>query len=399
MYVLVPIGKNCDLMVIMTRVAISSEMLRWARDRARMDLFELEARFPKLEAWETGEVQPTLKQLSAYAQATHAPIGSFFLPEPPVDQVPIPDFRTVADRVIAQPSPNLLDTVYACQERQSWFRDFSLVESQPPLSFVGALNREVTVVQAANQMRQALGFDVDTRRDCRTWTEALRLFVEQAERIGVMVMISGVVLNNNYRHLDPQEFRGFALVDDRAPLVFVNGADSKAAQMFTLAHELAHIWLGQSALSNVSADELAGNATETWCNQVAAELLVPMDVFVAELVANESVPETLSRLARRFKVSTLVVLRRLLDAGRLDRNFFFRAYHDELEHLRSLAASSTGGGDFYRTTASRVGKRFARALVESTLEGRTLYRDAFRMLGIAKTSTFNEFGRSLNFPI
>lgn len=383
----------------MTRIAVSPDMLRWARDRARLDVLALAARFPKLEAWEASEVQPTLKQLEAYARATHAPIGFFFLPEPPVEPVPIPDFRTMANRAIARPSPDLLDTVYACQERQAWYRDFALIDGQPPLPFVGALSANVAPVQAAEQIRRTLGFDVDARRDCRTWAEALRLFIEQAESIGVMVMVSGVVLNNNYRHLDPQEFRGFALADDRAPLVFINGADSKAAQMFTLAHELAHLWLGQSALSDVSADETSGNAIETWCNQVAAELLVPMDVFLGELVADEPAHDALSRLARRFKVSTLVVLRRLADAGRLDRNAFFRAYRDELERLRNIAAAGAGGGDFYRTTASRVSKRFARALVESTLEGRTLYRDAFRMLGIAKTSTFNEFGRSLNFPV
>lgn len=384
----------------MTRIAVSSDMLRWARDRARLDVLALTARFPKLEAWEAGELQPTLKQLGDYARATHAPIGFFFLPTPPVEPVPIPDFRTMADRAIASPSPNLLDTVYACQERQAWYRDFALIDGQPPLPFVGALNANSAPVQAAEQIRHTLGFDVDARRDCRTWAEALRLFIEQAERIGVMVMVSGVVLNNNYRHLDPQEFRGFALADDRAPLVFINGADSKAAQMFTLAHELAHLWLGQSALSDVSAGETSDNVIETWCNQVSAELLVPMEVFLGELINDEPVRDTLNRLARRFKVSSLVVLRRLADAGRLDRNAFFRAYREELEHLRNLdAAAPGGGGDFYRTTASRVSKRFARALVESTLEGRTLYRDAFRMLGIAKTSTFNEFGRSLNFPV
>lgn len=374
-------------------------MLRWARDRARLDVFALEARFPRLAAWESGEAQPTLKQLEGYARATHAPIGFFFLPEPPVEVVPIPDFRTMADRVITRPSPNLLDTIYACQERQAWYRDSALVDGEPPLAFVGALNTGISPVQAAGQIRARLGFDVDARRDCRTWAEALRMFIEQAEQLGVMVMVSGVVLNNNYRHLDPQEFRGFALADEYAPLIFINGADSKAAQMFTLAHELAHLWLGQSALSDVSAGEASDNAIETWCNQVAAELLVPMDVFLADLLEDEPLHDTLARLARRFKVSTLVVLRRLADAGHLDRNAFFRVYRDELAHLRSMEATGAGGGSFYRTTASRVSKRFARALVASTLEGRTLYRDAFRMLGIAKTSTFNEFGRSLNFPI
>ena len=185
----------------MTRIAISSDMLRWARDRARLDVFALEAKFPKLAAWEAGNAQPTLKQLEDYARATHAPIGYFFLPQPPVEQVPIPDFRTMANHAIASPSPNLLDTIYACQERQAWYRDFVLVNGEPTLPFLGKLNTAVPAVQAATQIRSALGFDVDARRDCRTWTEALRLFIEQAERLGVMVMVSGVVLNNNYRCL------------------------------------------------------------------------------------------------------------------------------------------------------------------------------------------------------
>lgn len=382
----------------MTRVAIHPDMFRWARERAGMDSFALATRFKRLEAWEAGEVQPTVRQLEDYARATHAPVGYFFLPEPPVEALPIPDFRTVANRAIARPSPNLLDMVYACQQRQDWYRDHARVTGEEPLAFVGSLTRAITPVEAAAQLRQLLGFSVEARRACPTWTEALRSFIEQADQAGVMVMVSGVVLNNNTRHLNPQEFRGFALSDPWAPLVFINGADSKAAQMFTLAHELAHLWLGQTALSDVGADVVSDNATEIWCNKVAAELLVPMASFLAELMVDESVTDTLKRLARHFKVSSLVILRRLLDAGRIDRNAFFAAYREELARLHEIEAQGTGGGDFYRTTAARVSKRFARALVESTLEGRTLFRDAFHMLGIAKTSTFNEFGRSLGFP-
>lgn len=382
----------------MTRVAIHPEMFRWARERAGLDSFALATRFKRLEAWEAGKVQPTVRQLEDYARATHAPVGYFFLPEPPVEVLPIPDFRTVANRAIARPSPNLLDMVYACQQRQDWYRDHARVTGQSPLPFVGSLTRATTPVEAAAQLRQALGFSVEARRACPTWTEALRTFIEQADQAGVMVMVSGVVLNNNTRHLDPQEFRGFALSDEYAPLVFINGADSKAAQMFTLAHELAHLWLGQTGLSDVSADVVSDNATEIWCNKVAAELLVPMASFLGELMVDESIADTLKRLARHFKVSSLVILRRLLDAGRIDRNTFFAAYREELARLREIEARGTGGGDFYRTTAARVSKRFACALVESTLEGRTLFRDAFHMLGIAKTSTFNELGRSLGFP-
>ncbi len=225
----------------MTRVAIQPEMFRWARDRARLDNLALGTRFPRLEAWEKGEVQPTLRQLEDYARATHAPVGYFFLPEPPVESLPIPDFRTIANRVIATPSPNLLDMIYVCQQRQDWYQDDALLTGQLPLPFVGSVTLATSPVKAATHLRHTLGFSVEARRACPTWTEALRTFIEQADRIGVMVMVAGVVLNNNTRRLDPQEFRGFALADALAPLVFINGADSKAAQMFTLAHELGTV--------------------------------------------------------------------------------------------------------------------------------------------------------------
>lgn len=381
----------------MNRIAIHPDMLRWARERARLSTLDLEVKFPKLAEWESREAQPTLKQLEAYARATRTPIGYLFLAEPPAEPLPIPDFRTMAGRNVVRPSPDLLDTIYTCQERQSWYGEFAQVTGQPAPEFVGTVTTNAAPVEVAARMRQALGFDLEARRDCPTWTEALRRFIEQADRAGILAMVSGVVRNNNHRRLDPEEFRGFALVDARAPLVFINGADTKSAQMFTLAHEMAHVWLGASALSDSDARSVPVQAVENWCNRVAAELLAPLDVVRAELVRGEPLERTVARLARRFKVSTLVVLRRLRDAGHLGRQAFERAYDEELARLRGIVKGA--GGDFYLTTAARVSKRFARALVESTLEGRTLYRDAFRMLGIAKVETFHELGRSLHFQV
>ena len=235
-----------------------------------------------------------------------------------------------------------------------------------------------------------------TRRECSTWTEALRLFIRQAEDAGVLVMVNGVVKSNTHRRLDPTEFRGFALSDPLAPLIFVNGADTKAAQMFTLAHELAHLWLGDSALSNIGAAPRPGfRREEVWCNAVAAELLVPLGALQAELRRDEALPDAVARLAREFKVSSLVILRRLLDAGWLDRAHFDVAWAENIWRLRTLAQGGSGGGDFYRTTLSRVSRRFARALVVSALEGQTLYRDAFRMLGVSRAETFNNLGREV----
>jgi Zn-dependent peptidase ImmA (M78 family) len=262
-----------------------------------------------------------------------------------------------------------------------------------PLGFVGSARLESDVEETAASIRLALGFDVEARRRLSTWTDALRQFIEQADALGVLVMVNGVVGSNNRRKLDPLEFQGFALADDLAPLVFVNGADSKAAQMFTLAHELAHIWLGQSGVSDSQAVRLPEDRIERWCNQIAAELLVPLAMMRAAYKPRQPRGEELSRLARYFKVSTLVILRRMHDAGGLTEQQLWKAYREELSRIRALPAGS--GGNFYLTQSARVGKRFARALVASTLEGQTLYRDAFRLLGFSKLATFRELGHRL----
>jgi Zn-dependent peptidase ImmA (M78 family) len=376
------------------RVKVNPRLLRWARERAGWALTERTAqRFPRLADWEHGQAEPTFRQLEDFAQAVHVPIGFLFLQEPPDETVPIPDLRTVADRPIEHPSPDLLDTIYICQERQEWYRDFMRSHQAEPLRFVGSSDITSDVEASAASIRQALRFEIEERRQFPTWTEALRRFIEQADTLGVLVMVNGVVGNNTHRKLDPDEFRGFALSDRLAPLVFINGADTKAAQMFTLAHELAHVWLGASALSDAQVVSTPTNDTERWCNQVAAELLVPLAIIRETHRHGEDLRSELDRLARYFKVSTLVVLRRLNDAGAITRNALADAYNAELERLSQMPKGS--GGDFYLTQGARVGKRFARALVTSTLEGQTLYRDAFRLLGFSKSSTFQELAHSL----
>lgn len=377
----------------MNRVAVKSELLRWARERAGLGLDVLERRFPKLEAWERGETYPTLKQLEAFASATHTPIGFLFLDVPPVEAVPIPDFRTVGNARLGHPSPDLLDTVYLCQQRQEWYRDYIVTSGGKDLPFVGSARTSHDVITTARRIRHTLGFDLEERRRLPTWTDALRRFSEQADELGVLVMVSGVVGSNNKRRLDPHEFRGFALADGLAPLVFINGADTKAAQMFTLAHELAHIWLGQSAVTDADALAVPDNAIERWCNQVAAELLVPLAELSKIYDQRAGLRAEMDRLAKIFKVSTLVILRRIHDAGGLTNDELWQAYDEELARLRSLPKGS--GGNFYLTLGARASKTFARALVSSTLEGRTSFTEAFRLLGFRKMATFQEIGRSL----
>ena len=378
------------------RVDVQPATLRWACERTRIDPVALADRFKQLPAWERGEKKPTLKQLEAFAKATHTPIGYYFGGGPPKERMPISDFRTIAGTPVGRPSGDLLDTVYLCQNRQHWYEEFMRFEGEPPLPFVGAATLADPVERVAADIRATLRFSLEERRQLATWTEALRHFIAQADRAGVLVMVSGVVGSNNRRKLNPLEFRGFALADPLAPVVFVNGADTKAAQMFTLAHELAHVWLGETALSDSDAQQAPRHEVERWCNQVAAELLVPRTVLREEYRPQAELPKELGRLAKRFKVSTLVVLRRIRDAGFLGLERYRTAFETELARVQG--AASGGGGNFYLTLGARVSRRFARAIVVSTLEGRSPFTEAFRLLGFKQLRTFHKLAENLGIP-
>ncbi len=379
------------------RIKVTPKILSWARQRANLNQNDLLKRFPKLYEWEQGITFPTLKQLEKYAKKTHQPIGVFFLPEPPKEELPIPDFRSMGSTSYGQPSPDLLETIYICQQRQEWYRDFAIIHGHERFNFIGSKSINDDVIQVGNEITDTIHFNLSQRQHVRTWADTFRLFVEKVEEQGILVMVSGVVGNNNYRKLDPEEFRGFVLADNLAPLIFINSNDTISAKIFTLAHELAHLWLGESGISDTRINKIPNDRIERWCNQVAAELLVPMTNLKDVYNVENDLQDELGQLARRYKVSTLVILRRLLDMGALNEETFWNTWNAELKRLLEIERTGRGGGDFYRTLGVRISKRFARALVISTLEGQTLFRDTFKMLGIKKNTTFYEIANRLGF--
>lgn len=379
------------------QVAVKPGLLEWACERNARPVDAYADRFKHLKDWVAGTANPTMKQLEDFAKATHTPIGYFFLSTPPAERIPIPDFRTMTKGRQQRPSPNLLDTIYLCQQRQEWYRDFVRISGGEPLSFVGSARTTDDVAATARRIRDALNFSLATRVDFKTWEDALRNFIGQAEEAGLLVMCTGVVHNNTHRSLDPEEFRGFALVDPLASVIFINGADSKSAQMFTLAHELAHVWLGQSGVTDSFTFDKRAHEVERWCDAVAAELLVPMADLKSQFDKKVKPLDQLRPLTRRYKVSTLVVMRRMLDLGVLTQSQFWPLFNKELARLNDRPTSS--GGDFYLTLPVRISRRFAQSIIASTWEGRSSFTEAFRLLGVKKMSTFRQLSQNFGMSL
>lgn len=326
---------------MVVHVDVAPALLRWAVERAGWDETTAARRAPQLGGWLTGEKRPTLKQLETFAKNTHTPFGFLFLLEPPDEPLPIPDMRTIGNAGVLRPSVDLLDTIYLCQRRQDWYHDYASDNGAERLKFVGSATLDAPPTQVALDIAGRLDFGVEERQAFPDKGEARRGLIDRIENIGVLVMVNGVVGADTHRRLDPAEFRGFALFDPLAPLVFVNGADTKAAQLFTLVHELAHIWLGRSALSEAAMDSREGRTEEQWCNSVAAEVLLPLDDLRPDDGGQVTVEE-LERLAKRYKVSTLVVLKRIFDAGFLSWDEYTERYRGEYERVMSLVKDKNG---------------------------------------------------------
>ncbi len=328
-------------------------------------------------AWEEGSAKPTFRQAERFADAVHVPFGYLFLPEPPEEDLPIPDLRTVGDAPRRGFSLDFMDLLRDVLRKQAWYREHLVEIGAPRKAFVGRFGPGTPAGEVAADIRDTLRI-ATPQRSTRTPEEYVTDLSEASEAAGVWVMRTGYVGNNTHRTFTVDEFRGFAIVDDYAPLVLINGRDAKAAQVFTLAHELAHIWVGQSGVSNPGLDTGQTLDIERFCNAIAAEVLVPAAELAPVWSRADSVEVNASWLSRTFKVSRVVIARRALDLKLISREEFFAFYQQEAH--RWANADKGEGGSFYLNMPVKNGKRFTRAVVNSAMSGHLLLREAGALL-------------------
>jgi len=220
--------------------------------------------------------------------------------------------------------------------------------------------------------------------------------IKEIENLDILVMRNSIVGNNTHKTLSIDEFRGFAIFDLYAPLIFINTQDTHSAQIFTLMHELVHLWIGESGISALSYDDT--NKIEIFCNDIAAEILVPINLLDVYWDGEyDKFTEQYIQLANQFSVSTAVILNKLRKLDYISFDTYEKYTEFEKEkflHYKRNKPKSIGGPNFYVGLKAKNGSNFSQALVVSTLEGKTLYAEAGRLLGI-NYSKIDDFANKL----
>ena len=357
---------------------INPDILIWARRRSQLSQSVLAKKLSTsaetLNKWEMGQKAPTIRQAQAIAAKTHIPLGYLYLNEPPIERLDLPDLRTVNGIQPNSPSSELLELAAHMRERVSWYAEYLRDQGLTSNNCVGRRSSTEDVNQIVNDIRRILAIsegDYSADQD-----KYLRLLIKKIEQAGILVMKQATI--RNHRHLSVSEFRGFAISDPVAPLIFINFADVSCARLFTLIHELAHIWLGQSGISDAHPD--TDKAIEIKCNAIAAQFLVPEDQFLSSWQNERSWMENILQLRRQFRTSRWVIARRAESLGKITLPQY-REYTAELRaEYVERDKNRKDGGDFYITKKSQISKPFSKAIVSEALSGKLLLREAGQLL-------------------
>lgn len=375
-------------------VAVSKGILEWIMSCIRME--DISPKIAqRLLSWYNGEKIPTFNQIEEASRATGIPFGYFFLTAPPQEDLSLLEYRTVDSLELQKPSRNLIDTIHNMEQVQNWVKEELRSSSRAPLDFVGSLRETTEIDVLVSKVRCLLELSDDWFSLSKNPEDSFRTIRSKISNTGVIVMMSGIVGNNTHRTLAIDEFRAFAIVDEYAPLIFINSNDSINGRLFSLLHEFVHILMGKSSFFNDRYDAHGQvNLTETICNAVTAEILVP-DAFFVEKWKEETnegnKDETVAALAKFFKCGITVIARKALKHKYIPKEHYEKIAQLAVQHYIEARkrAKENQGGDFYKTAISRIDQRFFRMLVGSVAEGRTLYSDAFRLTNTNR-STFHQ---------
>lgn len=377
------------------RVKVNPEVIVDAVSKSNRNMAEVKVRYPSFEKWISRELEPTFNQLKELSRFLRIPFGYLLLNSPVVEDIPLLEFRTVETEAIQKPSRELIDTIQDMERKQAWLREFYIAEGRDKLDFVGSMkfNENVEYYEIAEEIRTVLGIDKQWFEEATSRRSTFDILRDRLSQNGIIIMQSGIALNNTHRALDIDEFRAFTLIDEFAPLIFINSRDSQNGKVFSLLHELVHLFFGSHSLYN---DDFRfrnryTNPLEILCNKVAGEIIAPTDLFIffweEEYDNLVDVDEKITAISAAFKVSRLVIARKALDRRYINRikyNETAAIVRKEFELSRQRKKDSTTGGNVINNALSRLDRNFFQTLIYAVQSGDVQYTDAYRLAGVGR---------------
>lgn len=348
--------------------------------------------------WRKGTKKPTFHQIEQISKKIHIPLGYFFLKKPPMDECPLTEFRTI-DSIDANESPSadLVDTIDMMLNIQDWMRDYVKDMGQEKKSYVASCSEDMPFAEIVAKIRQGLQLTENWMIQQKNVYDSFKFLRIQCQKVGILVMMNGVVGNNTHRKLNVNEFRAFTIVDKYVPLIFINAQDSMNGRLFSLLHEVAHIWIGLNSIYNENETNIEQiiRPIEKKCNAVTAELLVPHRLFIPAWKENKnSVLEKIDILSKFFTCSPVVIARKALDLQYIQKQTYNEIVAKAVKIYKDHLKEKKSGGDYYKTMANRLDPQFVFAVTASAQSGRTPFSDIYRLTNTNRT-TFEHLYKKL----
>lgn len=393
---------------------INPDILVWARESAGLSPEEAAERLgftsserssaaEKLEEIEAGAKFPTRNQLMKISQVYRRPLITFYMTAPPQKAGRGEDFRTLPASVSSRENANLDALLRDIRARQEMVR--SLLEDEdeaPPLPFVGSMTMLDGVRAVVRSIAKTIGYEPEKQRKGSN-TGADDLFRElraRIEAIGVFVLLVGD-LGSHHSAISETVFRGFAIADKIAPFVIINDQDARAARSFTLIHELAHIWLGQTGISGM-ADKVEPatphGQIEQFCNDVAGEFLLPSSAFkerpsVLDAETKEAAQRVVTQLAHTWSVSEPMVAYRINRLGWISASLYRELASDYAarwsalkERTKEKARETEGGPSYYLVKQFKLGNALIDVVRRTLRDNLLTHTKAAKVLGVKPSS-------------
>lgn len=377
---------------------VSSDVLTWMLNQARNNVVASKY-IESLEAWKAGIKKPTFNQIQTVSNGIHVPLGYFFLSQAPIENIPLMEYRTIPNAEQCIPSRELIDTIDDMEQIIDWTREYLVTNGNDVNHLVGKVKGKTDVQEIVAFIRHSLGLKENWFEGVENSRDYFKRLRERISEAGVLVMMNGIVKNNTHRPLELSEFRAFAIIDDYAPLIFINASDSPNGRLFSLLHEFTHICLGINNLYNADYTRTVGlNKIDALCNAVAAEILVPEKIFHDSWVAyKNTITEEkviIDKLSAYFKCSSIVIARKALENNYISKSLYDLISKATVNKYIEQKSKNKGGGNYYLTMGTRLDKRFFNLIFDSVSQGNTGFTEAFRLTNTNR-NTFNQVAEAL----